>query len=126
VHLEALYVQKGAEFAGYTKLEFAGRDVPWTSTMKLDYLEMPVFLRVIQPLDVRYIANQDDLTTKENLWDRVADDDLGGILGAGREWRLQDCRVLLEVRYAPGILAIQANDDTIKNTSLNLTPGMAL
>jgi hypothetical protein len=143
VHNEVLFVQKGAAFDGYTRSWFGG-DTSWSTTTRLDYLELPVFLRLYQPLSVRvhlfldagiYVAALLDARTTaevssqsatEGLWNDIADGDLGGILGAGLEGRFRSRRCHLEFRYTPGLLAIQETGDTIKNTSITLAASMSL
>ncbi len=143
VRTDVLYVQKGADFSGYSRDWYHGEH-SWAASMRLDYLELPVSLRLTHPitvhahffleagfyaaalLDARYIKELPPATPSTGLWDEIEDGDFGGILGAGLEGRFQGRRYALELRYTPGFVEIQSGTDAIRNTGLALTATMTL
>lgn len=144
--VDVLYVPKGVTYAGTWGDQVIGVR-PWSGSLKLDYLEIPMFARFAPPTRVAvrpyldlgiYVGillnsrfeststyHADDFGANE-YFNRVGAWDLGGIVGGGLEFSTGGRRYRVEVRYAPGLVHVERSGDTIKNTAVTLALAVAV
>lgn len=142
---DVLFVPKGATYEGTWGSDPVGH-FTWSGALKLDYLDLPVYMRfaprthaAVGPfidlglslgvlLHARFAAKAtsgrpgvdvSEFTSRVRAWD------LGGVVGGGLEFRRGDRRYLVELRYTPGLVHIECWGDTIKNTCFSLTFGLS-
>lgn len=134
---EVLYTQKGAK---YEDEFFDG-----TYTLGLDYLEIPVLLKVIMPvqgmikphlfvgpyfarnLTARTAWEENGQSDEENVSEYVEDSDFGTVFGAGIDFGLPAGKIVFDARYSLGLTSIDASGDPadIKNKAFSFMLGYA-
>ncbi len=141
IQLEVLYTQKGAKFM-YNPFTQIGPEHEFTAT--LNYLEIPVFAKIVMPIKGvvqpnlfvgPYIAY--NLTAKgmgttpgdEDL-DYLTGTDFGALFGVGLDFCLPVGKLVLDVRYTFGLSSIYEDlyeeDLDVKTSALSFMLGYSL
>ena len=132
---ELLYSQKGAKREG----EFMGET--WKATYKFNYLEMPVFIKMIVPVEGKVKPNfflgpyfgimitdprgelKVDGTTTEEDMEGVKDTDFGVVFGSGLDFVLGKGKIVFDVRYGLGLTTLDEEGGDAKNNAFSFLLG---
>lgn len=139
---ELMYIQKGAK----TEMEFSlgGQSTTVTSTMKLDYIQVPLLMKLNLPVagpvspnvfagpNVGFNINASQETEaggqsdSEDIGDDISGTDYGVTLGAGIDFGLSAGTLTVDVRYELGLADIpDEGDANIRNRGIGVTAGLA-
>jgi hypothetical protein len=146
VQPELMYIQKGASQEGTLP---DGTTV--TETIKLDYIEVPVLVKLQVPLEEginpsvfagptlglnvtaeREIeaegesAREDISSATEDISDDVSGTDFGLALGGGVDVELNNVTLMGDIRYGLGLTSTDDGDASIQNRGFMITAGLAL
>jgi len=133
---ELLYSQKGA------KWEEEFMDETYKMTYKFNYVEIPLFIKMIAPVqgtvkpnlflgpyfgimiaDARVEAEIDGTTMEDDL-EGVKDTDFGVVFGAGVDFGLGKGKVVFDVRYSLGLTTLDDEGEAdVKNNVLSFLLG---
>lgn len=132
---ELLYSQKGAKW----EEEFIGET--WKLTYKFNYLEVPVFVKMIMPVQGKVKPNlflgpyfgilitdprgkvEIDGTTMEDDIEGVKDTDFGVVFGGGIDFELGKGKIVFDVRYSLGLTTLDEEDADVKNNVFSFLLG---
>jgi len=132
---EVLYTQKGA------KWEIVG--MTWKDTYNLNYLEIPVLLKVIMPIQGMikphlfvgpYFAYNLTAKTKTehngyseeiDVDEEVKDSDFGAVFGGGIDFGLPAGKIVFDARYSLGLTTIDEEGFDVKNNVFSFMLGYA-
>ncbi|UCG30088.1 MAG: PorT family protein [candidate division WOR-3 bacterium] len=126
---EVLYSQKGVKWED----EFL--DETWKLTYKFNYIEVPIFVKMIMPLqgkvkpnlflgpyfaiaitDSRYELEIDGMTIEDDLVG-VKDTDFGLVFGGGIDFGLKKGKIVFDARYSLGLTTLdEEGEGELKNS----------
>jgi hypothetical protein len=132
---ELLYSQKGAKW----EEEFL--DETWRLTYKFNYLEIPVLVKMIIPVQGKVMPNlflgpyfgftitdprgelEVDGTTMEDDLEGVKDTDVGVVFGGGLDFVLGQGKIVFDVRYDLGLTSLDEEGADVKNNVISFLLG---
>ena len=146
VQPELMYIQKGAS---QERTLPDGTTV--TRTIKLDYIEVPVLVKLQVPLEEGITpsvfagptlglnvtaeaeaeaegesAREDISSATEDISDDVSGTDFGLALGGGVDVELNNVTLMGDIRYGLGLTSTDDGDASIQNRGFMITAGLAL
>ncbi len=132
---ELLYSQKGVKW----EEEFL--DETWKLTYKFNYIEVPIFVKIIMPIqgkvkpnlflgpyfaiaitDPRGELEIDGMTIEEDLVG-VKDTDFGLVFGGGIDFGLKKGKIVFDVRYGLGLTTLDEEGGDVKNNVFSFLLG---
>lgn len=137
---EVLYTQKGNKW----EEEFNGET--WKVTFNLNYLEIPVLLKVIMPiqgmikphlfagpyfaynLTAKVKEEYNGQSDEEDIDEYFKDTDFGTVFGGGIDFGLPVGKIVFDARYSLGLTSIDEPDDgtaDVKNDAFSFMLGYA-
>jgi len=143
---EVLYVQKGTKVEGELEDPILGETVSFSSTIKLDYIEVPILAKFQIPLEGNIAPNifagpavafninaeveaeaggESNTTDLSDLGVEVSTADFGLQVGAGVDFDIGSGRtIMLDARYEFGLSSIPSEGDAdITNQGIRITAG---
>ncbi len=132
---ELLYSQKGAKW----EIEFLNET--WKVTDKFNYLEIPIFIKMIMPVQGKvaptlFLGPYFGITitnpreeievngmTIEDEIEEVKDTDFGAVLGVGIDFDLGKGKIALDARYSLGLTTLSEADLHVKNNVFSFLLG---